>query len=138
MVRTRQDGRLGDLPEIPWGTPDADRLMRLLGHEMGPAALDRAAAAGTLRALCAESKAAPELAPLLERSQYVRHVFRGELDWSDPAVTDVFEALVDVFCDDGSSEDVCRLARVDLAGLDLDRPAREVWTEVFDRAARHG
>jgi hypothetical protein len=134
----RQSGRLGDLAEIPWGTPDADQLYKLLRDEYGAAALDRAAANRTLRQLCAEAPAAATLAQILDRPQDVRHAFRGELDWSDPAVTGVFHALLAVFDEDGSSEDVCRLARVDLTGIDLDRPAREVWAEVMAHAAHHG
>jgi hypothetical protein len=135
-------GALGDLPEIPWGTPDAEALARLLAPVSAEAGLDRAAATGKLRELiasaasCADPSTERALLALADRPQAVRHVFRAPLDWTDPAVWDVHRALVDAFGDDGAVSDVARLASVPLDGVDLDRPPEELWTELMNRAAR--
>jgi hypothetical protein len=132
--RVRQSGALGDLTEVPWGTPDVDELTRRLGDRVGAADLDRAASEGRLRAVLVEAG----LTAMAERQLAVRHAFRGSLDWRDPTVREVHEALATAFSEDWAAASVCRLARVDLTGVDTAKPAPELWTEILNLAARQG
>lgn len=139
MAKARQRGSLGTLEEIPWGTPDADELLRLLGPASSRRDLDRAAALGTLQQLLDDAVHDPtnpntaELAELIARPQRVRNVFREAPDWSCHAVSNVHRALVEAFGEEVS--DIARLAGVHLADVDLDMPADDLWREILDQAA---
>lgn len=134
-------GPLADLREIPWGTPDADELLRLLGAAHSRAALDAAAAKGDLRRLIndhlrtASPIAFRELLALSERPQAVRHVLRGVPDWSCAAIWDVHRAFTEAFGDPESQAALARLAGVDIAGVDRDQQPEAVWNEIMNRAA---